>query len=142
MGHFVGFPVTLGGFKVDGEDGLTGDSHQVSAFMLFFLAPGVELPAVGVIADWCDDLNELFNQFRSTVPEQDGHHAHRPSERENRRSLSCPKKPSGDRAQGRGLSVPAPSGRLRHLPVCKGLSILLMAVRHRRALQHGSACAF
>jgi len=66
MRHLVCLTILLGGLKVDGkgENRLAGDSHQVGAFMLFFLAPSVELPAVGVITDWSDDLNELFNQFR------------------------------------------------------------------------------
>ena len=36
MGHLVGFPVTLGGFKVDGEgeDGLFRYSHQIGALLL------------------------------------------------------------------------------------------------------------
>ena len=43
VGHLVGFPVTLGGFKVDGEgeDRLTGDSHQVSAFIFGFPAASI-----------------------------------------------------------------------------------------------------
>ena len=36
MGHLVGFPVTFGGFKVDGEgkDGLFRYSHQIGALLL------------------------------------------------------------------------------------------------------------
>ena len=36
MGHLVGFPVTLGGSKVDGEgkDGLFRYSHQIGALFL------------------------------------------------------------------------------------------------------------
>ena len=53
MGHLVGFPVTLGGFKVDGEgeDGLFRYSHQIGALLFGLLAAGVQLPAVGVIGN-------------------------------------------------------------------------------------------
>lgn len=36
VGHLVGFPVTFGGFKVDGEgkDGLFRYSHQIGALLL------------------------------------------------------------------------------------------------------------
>ena len=53
MGHFVGFPVTLGGLKVDGEgeDGLFRYSHQIGALLFGLLAAGVQLPAVGVIGN-------------------------------------------------------------------------------------------
>ena len=48
MGHLVGFTVTLGGLKVDGEgeDGLFRYSHQIGALLFGLLAAGVQLPAV------------------------------------------------------------------------------------------------
>ena len=53
MGHLVGFPVTLGDFKVDGEgeDGLFRYSHQIGALLFGLLAAGVQLPAIGVIGN-------------------------------------------------------------------------------------------
>ena len=65
MGHLVGFPVTLGGFKVDGEgeDGLFRYSHQIGALLFGLLAAGVQLPAVGVIGNGGDHFNELVDQF-------------------------------------------------------------------------------
>ena len=53
MGHLVGFPVTFGGFKVDGEgeEGLFRYSHQIGALLFGLLAAGVQLPAVGVIGN-------------------------------------------------------------------------------------------
>ena len=67
MGHFVGFPVTLGGFKVDGEgeDGLFRYSHQIGALLFGLLVAGVQLPAVGVIGNGGDHFNELVDQFGS-----------------------------------------------------------------------------
>ena len=67
MGHLVGFPVTLGGFKVDGEgkDGLFRYSHQIGAFLFGLLAAGVQLPAVEVIGKGGDHFNELVDQFGS-----------------------------------------------------------------------------
>ena len=66
-GRAVGFPVTLGGFKVDGEgeDGLFRHSHQVGALLFRLLAAGVQLPAVGVIGNGGDHFNELVDQFGS-----------------------------------------------------------------------------
>ena len=51
VGHFVGFSVTLGGFKVDGEgkDGLFRYSHQIGALLFGLLAAGVQLPAVRLL---------------------------------------------------------------------------------------------
>ena len=48
VGHLVGFPVSLGGFKVDGEgeDGLFRYSHQIGALLFRLLAAGIQLPAV------------------------------------------------------------------------------------------------
>ena len=48
MGHLVGFPVTLGGFKVDGEgeEGLFRHSHQVSAFIFGFPVASISFPVV------------------------------------------------------------------------------------------------
>ena len=53
VGQLVGFTVTLGGFKVDGEgkEGLFRYSHQIGAFLFGLLAAGVQLPAVGVIGN-------------------------------------------------------------------------------------------
>ena len=67
VGHLVGFPVTLGGFKVDGEgeDGLFRYSHQIGALLFGLLAAGVQLPAVGVIGNGGDHFNELVDQFGS-----------------------------------------------------------------------------
>ena len=67
MGHLVGFPVTLGGFKIDGEgkDGLFRYSHQIGALLFGLLAAGVQLPAVGVIGKGGDHFNELVDQFGS-----------------------------------------------------------------------------
>ena len=67
VGHLVGFPVTLGGFKVDGEgeDGLFRYSHQIGALLFGLLATGVQLPAVGVIGNGGDHFNELVDQFGS-----------------------------------------------------------------------------
>ena len=67
MGHFVGFPVTLGGLKVDGEgeDGLFRYSHQIGALLFGLLVAGVQLPAVRVIGNGGDHFNELVDQFGS-----------------------------------------------------------------------------
>ena len=67
MGHLVGFPVTLGGLKVDGEgkNGLFRYSRQIGALLFGLLAAGVQLPAVGVIGNGGDHFNELVNQFGS-----------------------------------------------------------------------------
>ena len=67
MGYLVGFPVSLGGFKVDGEgeDGLFRYSHQIGALLFGLLAAGVQLPAVGVIGNGSDHFNELLDQFGS-----------------------------------------------------------------------------
>ena len=69
MGHLVGFPVTLGGFKVDGEgeDGLFRYSHQIGALLFGLLAAGVQLPAVGVIGKGGDHFNELVAKDRRSV---------------------------------------------------------------------------
>ena len=54
MGHLVGFPVTLGGLKVDGEgkNGLFRYSRQIGALLFGLLAAGVQLPAVREGAPW------------------------------------------------------------------------------------------
>ena len=67
MGHLVGFPVTLGSLKVDGEgkDGRFRHSHQIGALLCGLLAAGVQLPAVGVIGNGGDHFNELVDQFGS-----------------------------------------------------------------------------
>ena len=67
MGHLVGFPVTLGGFKVDGEgeDGLFRYRHQIGTLLFGLLAAGVQLPAVRVIGNGGDHFNELLDQFGS-----------------------------------------------------------------------------
>ena len=64
MGHLVGFPVTLGGFKVDfeGKDWLFLYSHQIGALLFGLLAAGVQLPAIGVIGNGGDHFNELLDQ--------------------------------------------------------------------------------
>ena len=73
MGHLVGFPVTFGGFKVDGEgeDGLFRHSHQTGALLFGLLAAGVQLPAVGVIGNG----GPLQRTARS-IREQDRHRVH------------------------------------------------------------------
>ena len=69
VGHLVGFPVTLGGFKVDGEgeEGLFRYSHQIGTFLFGLLAAGVQLPAVGVIGKGGDHFNELVAKDRRSV---------------------------------------------------------------------------
>ena len=51
MGHLVGFSITLGGFKVngEGEDGLFRYSDQIGALLFGLLAADVQLPAVSGI---------------------------------------------------------------------------------------------
>ena len=65
MGHLVGFTVTLGGLKVDGEgeNGLFRYSYQIGALLFGPLAAGVQLPAIAVIGNGGDHFNELLDQF-------------------------------------------------------------------------------
>ena len=140
MGHLVGFPVTLGGFKVDGEgeDGLFRYSHQIGALLFGLLAAGVQLPAVGVIGNGGDDFNELLDQFgRKTgtvyidlLREKivDRFHVRR-----NRLRF-------GRRGEGFQLLL-----QVCNLVIClfaEGLIFLLVAVRRLHAWQRSSACAF
>ena len=71
MGYLVGFPVTLGGFKVDGEgeDGLFRYRHQIGA-LLFGLLAGTKNGFILIAPDLFKDL--LRHQFQLPLRDRNG----------------------------------------------------------------------
>ena len=65
VGHFIGFTVTLGCFKVDGkcQNRAVCYGHQIGTFIFCFSAASVQFPAIGVVTDRSDDFYKLVDGF-------------------------------------------------------------------------------